>query len=177
CARRARRPRGRGSAPCRRDPSINSPQKKRAQRAHFEQPEMWWLRRIARGTLPMMRASFLLSVFAFAVLASSCGTRQEAASRSAAAQPVAPTTNATNNFSGPWGVDIAQPEPKPGALPLTKQLTVFTKTRQTTNDLDFSEKTPPNIASKKELFSQSQLLLPEKTLENQQLFGIPTAND
>jgi len=123
-----------------------------------------------------MRASFLLSVFAFAVLASSCGTRQEAASRSAAAQPVAPATNATNGFSGPWGVDIAQPEPKPGALPLAKQLAVFAGARQAADDLGFSEKTPPDMASGKELFSQSRLLLPEGALEGQQLFGVPTAN-
>jgi len=81
----------------------------------------------------------------------------------------------TTAFSSPWGVDIAQPEPEPGAAPLAEQLAVFAGARDASDKLGFSEETPPDMASGKELFSQSRLLLPQGPIYGEQLFGVPTA--
>lgn len=120
-----------------------------------------------------MRAVSVSAAVAVLLLASSCGARQEATrERPAATQPVQTETNA---LSSSWGVDIVQPQPGPGAVPLAKQLAVFAAARAVADKLSFSEETSPDMASGKELFSQSRLLLPEGPIQGQQLFGVPTA--
>src|SRR5439155_7342870 len=119
-----------------------------------------------------MRASLPLAGLAVLLLGSSCGVQQKAASQGSTTRTDATVTTA---FSSPWGVDIAQPEPEPGAAPLAEQLAVFAGARDASDKLGFSEETPPDMASGKELFSQSRLLLPQGPIYGEQLFGVPTA--